>query len=386
MTQWLAILLLWWAWGHATIGPSAERVLVIAEQVDGVQIEGELTVSYSPDPIALRIDGGILQIEADWRGVWAAHRDDPSTIALLSAEPFTTLTDLQAILPPMSLPTASFAQASHQRVWSPSPFAGPVRWASIRPLTHAPFHWPIGVRLVGEGQGVHVSVEFRGSRLRVIEIHRSEPIAQPASVSQITVLVEPLPVAPQLPLPREGFVVHRLGALAPLGPPLRVGSRVPHDLDLFSPASAMAFDEWPWDPAARFQLLVLVRDGPIDERAEMLRTLNDSIKAAQDQLARSAADSGLPVVQFTPIIAFDSGGARDPRQRTSEVRSLIGSEWIYTMMEQRRLIERIAPGARAAGLLIDRQRRIRAILPVDTAEDFAQRLVEQALSESPRGR
>lgn len=395
----IAILMLWQAWGVASSMPTTERISVSVTGFDGSRTDGEFIAFFDPnqspsqDPnqdknqLKLHLAVGPLLIEADQRGVWAAHRNDPTTIARLTTDPFIDLAQLETLLPPTTLPSASLGVASSQERWSPSPLTGPVRWTRASLITEGPLRLPIGMRLKGHSSRTQVTAEFRHARLRALTLRSSQEAPQQTGNAQIDIVVEPLDEYPYAPIERNAVEVRRLGLLAPLGLPLGVGSRLPADLDFFSPLGAVEFETMPWDPAATFRVVVLVRHGDFDERASLLVSLQSSIVAAQDRLARHAADTRRSVVQFTPLLVHDGPGIEDPRARAQALRERTGNQSVLTMVENRRLIERLSPGAIAIGVVVDRQRVIRGVIPWSADERaFTNALVDRLLSESARSR
>jgi hypothetical protein len=400
MSLLLAVAVLWNAWIQAAANPTAERVQVTVHRVDGTSNTGAYEVYFDPHAVELFLAIGPLRIEADHRGIWAAHRNDPTTIARLTTTPFTELNDLFSVLRPTTLPAASLAllQGTDPATrWIPSPLTGPVRWTSAR-LDARPADPELqpAIQLMGHSTSGRVVARLSGGRLQHMRV--TPLLHQPAQtgISSIEVTIQPLAADRPAPIQRDAHVVRSIASLQPLGPPLTQFGRMPPDFTVFTEAGPSLLNELPWDPASNFRVMLLIRQHEQDALKTALQTAYQAMRLTRDALARSAVQTGKPVVQIDPMLVVDVRGTVNAAEAAKTFAQTLapGSTFagVYTMLEQRTVIERLAPRAPAVAVILDKSGTIRGVLPwqdllnENEPDAFAIGLTERLLSESARGR
>lgn len=416
MSLWLAVAVLWNAWIQAVANPTAERVQITVHHADGTSDTGTYQVYFDPHAVELFLAIGPLRIEADQRGIWAAHRNDPTTIARLTNTPFNELNDLFSVLRPTTLPAASLAllqttppatppadaQAPDHadldvRRWIPSPLTGPVRWTSAR-LDARPADPDLqpAIQLIGNSTSGRVVARFSGGRLKHVRLIPFEHQPVLTGISSLEVSIEPVAADRPAPIQRDVHVVRSIASLKPLGPPLTQFGRMPPDFTVFAETGPSLLNELPWDPASNFRVMLLIRQHEQDALNTALQTAHQAMRLTRDALARSAVQTGKPVVQIDPMLVVDVRGTVNAAEAAKTFAQTLapGSSFagVFTMLEQRTVLERLAPRAPAVAVILDKSGTIRGVLPWEgllkenEPDAFAIGLTERLLSESARGR
>jgi hypothetical protein len=209
-------------------------------------------------------------------------------------------------------------------------------------------------------------------------------------------VIQPVSAARPAPIQRDAHVVRSIASLQPLGPPLTQFGRMPPDFTLFASTGPAPLSGLSWDPAASFRILLLVRQQEQDALATAFQTANQAMLFTREALARSAVQTGRPVVQIEPMLVVDVRGTVDAASAAATFAQSLtpgsGFAGVYTMLEQRTIIERLAPRAPAVAVILDRSGTIRGVMPwyglltENEPDAFAVGLTEKLLSESARGR
>lgn len=379
MTLWLAALILAHAWWVAALSPTAERVQVAVTTTSGELYQSAYSVWFDPAGTGTGTGGGVgghlalaigpLGIEADERGLWAAHRLDPTTVAMLTDQPVRSFEVLGDYLPPTSTPTAALARSRPDSPWVPLPGVGEVKWSSATIIMRGQL--PVGVRLKGTSHAGGLEAVVRDHRLRSITLWPTSPNQRTDAIAKIELTMTHDDVGERVMVNRDAARVTSLFALRPLGPAFTVGQRLPAGLKLTDSDGVARYENLPWEDGADSRLVVLVRTAGVDEQTAMLRKLDDTLVFVQQDLDAIAAANNSQSVRFTSIALLDAPGATDAVDRVNAaIASLKATRrWrgVYAIKDQRRLIERLDPGPGSSpmvGVVLSKEGVIRALVPI----------------------
>lgn len=397
MSLWLAAIMFAHAWLLASTTPSAERVHVKVTTTSGEMQQAEYSVWFDPAAGRLALAIGPLGIEADATGLWAAHRLDPTTVAVLTDQPVRTLQTLSDYLPPTATPTAALALARPGSPWVPLPEARDVRWTSAHPITRGRWHLPVGVRLEGTSQAGAIEAVLRDHRLESITLRPTSELQRPQAVASIELRLSPAGVGERVMVNRGAARVASLYALKPLGPAFEPGQHLPAGLKVIDSQGPARYEDVLWEEGTGARLVVFVRAASLDTQTARLRTLDGTLTLVQQDLDALSAEHASASVRFTPIALLDGPGSASAVDRVNAaIKRLTGMHrlrGVYAINDQRRLIERLDPGATRSpmvGVVVGRDSVIRAFVPLTGESDSLQAdrasLVASLRPGSARGR
>ncbi len=402
MTLWLAALMLAHAWGVAALSPTAERVQVSVTTLAGEVHQSAYSVWFDPVVGAVGWAGGRLAlaigplgIEGDERGLWAAHRLDPTTVAVLTDQPVRTLEDLGDHLPPTSTPTAALALSRPDSSWVPLPGIGSVRWSSATIIMRG--HLPVGVRLQGTSDAGTIEAVVRDHRIESITLRPMNPNQRTGAIAKIKLTLTHDDVGERVMVNRNASQVTSLFALRPLGPTFTAGQRLPAGLKLTDSGGLARYENLQWEDGADARLVVFVRTAGVDEQTTMLRALDDTLVLVQQDLDAIAAENNSPSVRFTSIALLDAPGSTDAVERVNAAIASLNTarRWrgVYAIKDQRRLIERLDSAPHQSpmvGVVLSKEGVIRAMVPLTDVSGGGQTdresLVASLRTDSARGR
>lgn len=386
---------LWAVIARYRFGATADRVRVTLAQPSGRSDMLSLVIRCVPGAAGLaRIELGDVVLGATHGRLTAVHEEDPTTYAVVATGAGLNPADvLRVLLPPLPIPQLSLAFDPGDVDWCP--LVRGVRWESAVRIGQG---GESGIRLSGSSEAGPASLELIAGRVR-----RFEAILDAATGASI--IVEAEPVEPGNPdawaLDTAGRRrVDSLADLRPLGPPLTPGERWP-ETRITAPGTRDAA-EWPPAPegeagavSPELRAAWLFR---ADLSPESLRPLAERALAAvvslRREILRGRIDGrldkrlGLREVVAIALVEQEGDTFEQIEQQRPMWEAAVGAAWrggaeapslAWTPAEAR-LLDRVAPGAPSALVLLDGRGVILAAAPID--ESTARGALEAGLISS----
>ncbi len=379
------------AYAHALLvhrsAPIADRATVTLTLPDG---------ATRTEPITTRVcavNGGMVSLQTQSLVVWfesgvgaAAHPGDPTTAVAWSAPDRVDSAAVAARLPALPLPQIALALDDLASPLALTAYTPRIDWQAA---VIARKHGERTVRLVGRTPTGRASIELARGRVRAF----SADLPTADGIATLDVTFEPLkPGAPTTWRidTRGRRLIASLSGLSALERPLRVGDRIPV-VSMYAgaaevrpafdaPYTALVFVRDPSDPAwwadGREAAIVAARtgvDGVVEFRRELTRR---SIRSP-----RVGGVSAVPRVDTIVVVLLEAGAASLERFASFHDRwqgaGLQPAEQVVWSPAQRLTMDRIAPSAPAAVVLLGRERSIVSVveLPAST-DDLARSLID----------
>lgn len=316
---------------------------------------------------------GPLTALLEHNAVTVTHEADPAS-ALVHASPGPPSPEaLAAALPPVPWPQLALASDADPGFAAPTPYTREVRW---REATLDPSTQPPTATVTGRSDTGPISMTINAETGRLMRL-----IAQVSSGPPTVLDITARPVDPGDPAawapPADGrqHVASLTELIARSDAPVRIGDPSPEiillgtDLDQWTLTGAIAATERP-RPAA---VLLFRLPGDETEAAAVLRDAmvgRDALRAAAsgpDELASAAG-------AVMDLSAFSRGGFETLRREWAALRepAKLGVDELRWTSTAPQTIDRFAPGAQAALVVVGADRQVRAVIRLDgLSEDKA---------------
>lgn len=347
-------------------GPVADEVLVTIraggqERQETIRVSLQARRIQPPTEPRFLLDLGRLRLSAIPGLAVAAQPSDSTTCVAWPFEGDPTPDDLARVLPPLPLPQLAIAFGRDDALASPTPYTPGVTWTSAS-ATDAGAH-PTST-LVGHSAAgpITMTMDARTGRLRelVAEL-ASDP--QPVTIELACRAIDPGdPGAwPIDPAGRE-----RLASLADLGRPrplITPGRPIP---DL--PISTLDGTEWSFPESAAPTLILFFRVPADADRAAAIdlrvQTVMRALAGFAEPVASGASPAGAPPAQPESIIVVAVFRLPDATRERLDALPARRPVPLFTTAASA-TIDRFAPGADAALVVMDPDRTLRAAVPLD---------------------
>lgn len=396
---------LWGVIGRYRFAATADLVRVTLVRPGGRSDMHSMEVRCVPGSSGLaRLELGDLSVEARQGVLRAVHRRDPTTYVKvtpdipagegeLKKDPASVL---RAVLPPLPIPHLSLAFDAAEVDWCP--LVTGLVWERAERLEDGPRD---GVRLVGRTDTGTASLEIAGARVR-----RFEADLEPTGRTRIIIECEPL--EPSDPdswvLDVQGRrLVAGLGSLAPLGPATEVGESLPRlsvqGIDGQSAPVLPESAEHTFGSERTFRVVLFLRNStPPEFVREAAGKLAEAYTTVSRDVLRGRLDGTydkrLRLAGLTALVEVTTDSTVLERLRTEArvwddatsamPQGIAGGKAIGSFVSGDRMVDRLAFTAEAAMVMIDDNRKIRAILPIDerTLQDAMRQTLLDTIASS----